>query len=70
MDKLYLVFVNNDIDPEIIGPFWTGECRDARAKKLRADYGDSNGIYMLSIDSVSGLPAIYSYSGNFFSEED
>lgn len=61
----YLVFVYDDIDPEIRGPYLTKKTRDDVAVALRKKFGKDHGIYPLDIDGP-GKPSIETYSGDFF----
>lgn len=65
MINYYLVFVHDDIDPELMGPFSSKEYRDDRAIALRKEFGKDHGIYLLDIDGP-GKPTIETYSGKFF----
>jgi len=62
---LWLLLTYNDIEPDIDGPFATIKIRDARARKLRKEYGDRTSIFMLDIDD-RGQPSSGAYSGGFF----
>ena len=66
--KYYLVFVEDDIEPTIIGPFTSGEYRDEIALNLRDKHGDEHGIFPLDIDYLKGRPIISSYPSSFFRE--
>jgi len=62
--KTYLLVVWGDVEPELI------ECknfdeRDQRAKKLKAEHGDDNGLFMLTI-TPCGEAVVDAYSGEFF----
>lgn len=63
--KYYLVFVYDDVEPEIHGHFPSWPVRDEMAIELRDEYGKNHGIYSLDIDD-SGKPKIAAYSGGFF----
>jgi hypothetical protein len=65
----YLVFVHDDVDPEIRGPFPNEEIRDDYAIVLRKGFGKDHGIYPLNIDGP-GKPTIETYSGEFFMEKE
>ena len=67
---IYLVFVEGDIDPSIIGPFADDDERDRKAHDLRREHGRDHGIFMLDVDPISGVPTIDAYCGGFFHEED
>jgi hypothetical protein len=60
----YLVFVHNDVDPEIKGPYPSEEIRDDTAIDLSEEFGKNHGIYPLDIDGP-GKPSIEVYSGGF-----
>jgi hypothetical protein len=61
----YLVFVHDDVDPEIRGPYPSEEVRDDKALNLRKEFGKAHGIYPFNIDGP-GKPTIEAYSGKFF----
>lgn len=67
---IYLVFVEDCVEPEIMGPYINPDARDAAAHKLRRERGDNHGIYMLDLDLLTGAPYIVAYSGKFFEEDD
>jgi hypothetical protein len=67
---IYLVFIENDIEPRIVGPFADGDERDRKAHELRRERGRDHGIFMLDMDPVSGVPMMDAYCGGFFMEED
>lgn len=64
----YLVFVYDDVDPKIRGPFPSEELRDDHAVSIRREFGPDHGIYPLGIDGP-GKPTIEAYSGGFFMEK-
>ena len=62
--KTYLLVVWGDVEPELI------ECesiddRDAKARKLREEHGDDNGLFMLTVNGA-GEAMVSAYSGAFF----
>jgi hypothetical protein len=63
--RYYIVFVHDDIDPEVRGPYMSEELRDDVALALRKEFGKDHGIYPLNIDGP-GKPSIEAYSGKFF----
>ena len=65
----YLIFVYNDIDPDLTGPFPSEELRDDYARELRGGYGKNHGYYPLDINGP-GKPKISTYSGGFFMEQE
>ena len=67
---IYLVFVEGDVDPRLVGPFANGDERDKKARQLRRERGRDHGIYMLEVDPTSGVPSIDAYSGGFFMEDE
>lgn len=64
----YVLFIYEDVEPQLYGPYDTTEDRDQKARELRVEEGEDHGIYMLDMDS--GLPEVNSYSGAFFEEDD
>lgn len=67
---IYLVFVEGDIEPQIIGPFADAEERDSTAHELRRECGEDHGIFMLNVDPANGKPTMGAYCGGFFREDD
>lgn len=67
---IHLVFVENDIEPQIVGPFANEDARDNKARELRRERGRDHGIYMLDVDPLTRAPRIDAYCGAFFMEED
>lgn len=65
----YVLFVVNDIEPELHGPFGDPDERDDHARKLRREYGNDHGIFPLDIDD-DGIPSTSAYSAGFFMEGD
>jgi hypothetical protein len=65
--KHYLFITWGDIDPEILGPFESEDTRDDRAKELKKEHGDENGIFMLDVED-NGMPSANAYSGGFFKD--
>lgn len=65
MNRYYIVFVHDDIDPEVRGPYLCEELRDDAARALRKEFGKDHGIYPLNVNG-HGKPSIETYSGKFF----
>jgi len=63
----YVLFVEGDIEPSLVGPFHNTDERDKAAVSLKREHGDENGIFMLDIDTI-GRPSVDAYSGGFFEE--
>jgi len=63
----YVLFVEGDIEPSLIGPFRNPEDRDNEAIRLKREHGDEHGIFMLDIDTI-GRPSVDAYSGGFFED--
>ena len=64
--KKYLVFVEDDVEPSIRGPYSKEIDRDQAAKVLKKEFGDQHGIFALDIKK--GVPSIWSFSGGFFDD--
>ena len=65
MINYYLLFVEDDINPEIIGPFSSASTRDMAAIEFRGGRGIAHGYFPLDVDN-DGKPTIDTYSGGFF----
>jgi hypothetical protein len=63
----YLLFVWEDVEPELIGPFDTIEERDSEAQKYRREHGEQHGYYPLEV--ITGCKVeVGCFSGSFFGE--
>ncbi len=69
---LYLITVENDVEPEIIGPFKDEDERDRFAKEFREKYGFEGGIFLQDIESETPPKSITAraYVGGFFRGDD
>ena len=65
--KHYLLIMWGDVEPEVLGPFDSDEARDTKARELRLEIGDANGIFPVCVDKDNGL-SVWAYSGGFFEE--
>ena len=61
MMKYYVLIIENDIEPTVVGPFNSKEDRDQEAKRLRFEDED-NGIFALDSE---GEVDIQAYSGGY-----
>jgi len=61
----YLLFIYQDVEPKLFGPFETEKLLDKKAKQLRNDYGDTAGYFPVEISKNSKIN-ISCYSGSFF----
>lgn len=66
--KYYLVFVEDDIEPTVLGFFNSKDSRDEMARNLRKKHGPDHGLFPLDINS-KGIPKMSSYSGGFFDDD-
>jgi hypothetical protein len=66
MDKLYLIIVYDDVEPDLIGYYGSDDERleDARAHRLQ-DPDMKDGLFRLDI-SPEGHPTINPFSGDEF----
>jgi len=65
----WLIIVENDLEPDAIGPFPTDDERDRVARDHKAARGDEDGIFGLDIHKDGRLrcvPTIWAYSSGFF----
>ena len=67
---IYLIFVEGDIEPRIVGPFADGDERDKKARELRSANGPDHGIFMLDVHAGNSIPSVRAYCGGFFLEDD
>ena len=65
--KYYVLLVWNDIEPELHGPYGLAAARNDRARVLKQEHGDDNGIFALDINR-KGQPKVRAYSSAFFTE--
>jgi len=63
--KFYLLFIWNDIEPDLLGPFETIEERNEKAKELYEENGNECGYFPIESDSKI---FVSSYSCAFFKE--
>lgn len=68
--RYYVLFIWQDVEPEIHGPYDTEDERDGMALILRQRDTDDlkSGIFPVEIDEDGALQ-VDSYSGGFFTEE-
>lgn len=64
--KRWLVIVENDLEPRLVGPFKSEEERDGMAKFHKEERGDEDGIFPLDIKPDPEDPEIWAYCGGFF----
>ena len=63
----YLLFIWEDVEPALIGPFDTIEERDSEAQKYRKEQGEQHGYFPLQV--VKGcLVEVGVFSEDFFGE--
>lgn len=67
--KYYLVFIWQDVEPELFGPFLTEKERDDKALEKRKEEGDKHGYYMLTV-ADTGMVEMDTYNGGFFEDAD
>jgi len=69
---LYLITIEGDVEPEIIGPFKDQNERNTFAKEFREKYSFEGGIFPLDIKSDAALGKVeaWAYSGGFFEGDD
>lgn len=65
--EYYLLFIWNDVEPKLFGPYEDIKSRDKKAKKLRNDFGTTCGYFPMEVTKGSTIE-IDSYSGAFFEE--
>lgn len=63
--KRYILFVEGDVEPNVLGPYKSEAERDNVAKGLRNLHGDQHGIYQLDV-SDKGIPTTATWSSGFF----
>ncbi len=66
----FLLYVWQDVEPQITGPFHDENVRDTQARVLRRKEGpDEGGIYWVDVD-VSGNISVGAYTGGFLDDVD
>lgn len=63
--RYYVLIVWGDIEPQLIGPFRSAQARDARSQELKAEHGDSHGIFPFQLTTANS-PSVGAYSNAFF----
>ncbi len=66
--EYYVLFIYEDVEPSLLGPYYQRKERDKEARRLRREHGADHGIYWENITSEGEL-RVGSYSGGFFDEE-
>lgn len=65
--KHYVLHIEGDVTPELVGPYKTEEKRDAKAKRMNEKMGDpKDGLFRLD---VVGTAKVDSYYGDELGEE-
>jgi hypothetical protein len=69
---LYLITVENDVEPTIVGPFENEDARDYFAKDFRENVKFEGGIYPMDIESdmIPKSVTAQAYAGGFFQGDD
>lgn len=68
----YVLFIEGDVEPRLVGPYSLEGKRDDMAKALRLGSGPAHGIFALDLKTRPGsgnLIEVRAYSGQFFEEE-
>ncbi len=67
--KHYLFVTEDDVEPEIQGPFGSAEERDAAARAFRNEHGSDHGLFPLDILD-DGMPETWAYSSAYLEEDE
>jgi len=65
--KHYVLFIEGDVEPGLVGPYGSTEERDSKAVELKREHGDEHGIYWLNV--VNGVTLGAYHAGFFMGEE-
>jgi hypothetical protein len=65
----YVLFIYQDIEPSLCGPFKTQAEQNKKARTLKKNEGNDHGIFWLD-KLPDGTLQVGSYSGGFFEGED
>ena len=65
----YFLFIYDDTEPELIGPYQSADVRDEEAKEKRYQEGEEHGVFKLSVDLDFDVK-VSTYPGGFFDEVD
>lgn len=64
--KYYVLHIEGDVTPELVGPYKTEKGRDGKAKRMRSEMGDPpDGLFRLD---VVGTAEVDSYYGDELGE--
>lgn len=63
--KYYVLLVEEDVEPRLLGPFDRDFLRDDKARDLKSEHGDEHGIYALDV-ADDGTPETFAYTRGFF----
>jgi len=65
--KWYLLIVQGDVEPTVVGPFDSNVIMENRAAQWRALYGKEDGLYgMQAVEK----PAVWAFPAALFEEEE
>jgi len=62
MTQYYLIIVEGDIEPLLLGPYADEKARDESAQKYKKEHGDEDGIFWLDIPEGGYRPVVGAYS--------
>ena len=65
----YILFIYENVEPELIGPYVSANERDEEAKEKRYQEGEEHGVFKLSVDLDFDVE-VSTYPGGFFDESD
>lgn len=63
--KYYLVFIENNFEPTILGGFKSEESRDDMARDLKRKHGSKHGYFSLEVNSKGKLKMEAYHETNF-----
>lgn len=63
--RFYVLLIEGDVEPSLIGPFMDSKDRDNEAIRLKLEHGDNSGIFALDTDTAR-KPEVWAYSNSFF----
>ena len=68
--RYFVLFIYNDIEPHLHGPYDNEDERDVKARELKREHGNESGIFPMSVCHETEEVYVGWYEGGFFIDED
>ena len=71
MVKYYLIAVQDNVEPDTLGPFSSDAERDQKARCIRSGQNEDDGLFWANVgDTLEMGLEVGSYNSNFFEEQE